>query len=181
MLVSFFSPAQAGLVKRREFDMKRTLGSFTILFLGLAAIPTIAPAQEPNGLVGVWFAEVIPIDCSTRLVIPNAPVFRGLYMFGHDGSLTNEAAFPVVTARRSSGLGAWQHTQAQMYNGTFRFFRYSNADGTFQTMRKVTTTIVLNGDHFISFDLFQDFDADNNPISGVGTSGCNAVTGTRQQ
>jgi hypothetical protein len=100
-------------------------------------------------------------------------------MFGHDGSLTNEAGFLVPNPRRSSGLGAWRHTQGQMYAGTFRFFRY-NADGSFLVLRKVTTTIVLNGDQFVSMDVLQDLDADNLPISTVGSSGCNTVTATRQ-
>src|SRR4029077_16933777 len=80
--------------------MKRIFGSCTILFLSLLALQTMAPAQDTSslgvsGLEAIWYAEVTPIDCHTHLVIPNAPVFRGLYMFGHDGSLTNEAAFPV--------------------------------------------------------------------------------------
>jgi hypothetical protein len=159
--------------------MKRTFGSCTILFLGLAAMQMIASAQATPGLDGIWYADVTPVDCNTGLVIPNAPTFRGLYMFGHDGSLTNEAAFPVPNPRRSSGLGAWGHTQGQMYAGAFRFFRY-NPDGSFLTLRRVTTTIVLNGDHFVSMDIFQDFDADNHPISAAGSSGCNTVAATRQ-
>ena len=159
--------------------MRRTFGISTILFLGLTAAK-FASAQETNGMEGIWYAIVTPVDCTSLLAIPNAPTFRGLYMFGHDGSLTNEAAFPVVSLRRSSGLGAWRHTQAQAYNATFRFFRYSNTDGTFQTLRTVFTNITLAGDHFTSIDMFQDFDADGNPISGPGTSGCNVVAATRQ-
>jgi hypothetical protein len=163
--------------------MKRIFGNCTIFFLGLAALLTIASAQDtngldPNGLEGIWWGVVTPIDCHSRLVLPNAPSFRALYMFGHDGSLTNEAAFPVPN-HRSSGVGAWRHTQGQMDMGTFRFFRY-NDDGSFQTLREVTTTIVLSGDRFFSFDMFQDFDADNHLIPTAGSSGCNAVTATRQ-
>jgi hypothetical protein len=164
--------------------MKRIFGSCTILFLALVALQTIASAQETsssgtNGLEGIWYADVTPVDCHTGLVIPNAPSFRALYMFGHDGSLENEAAFPVPNPRRSSGLGAWRHAQGQMHAGTFRFFRY-NDDGSFLVLRKVTTTIVLNGDQFFSMDIFQDFDADNHPISTIGSSGCNTVTARRQ-
>jgi len=145
----------------------------------MAAMQTIASAQETPGLEGIWYAVVTPVFCQTGLVIPNAPTFRGLYMFGHDGSLTNEAGFLVSTPQRSSGLGTWRHTQAQMYSGAFRFFRY-NADGSLQVLRRVATTIVLDGDQFVSMDKFQDFDADNHPISAVGSSGCNTVTATRQ-
>jgi hypothetical protein len=159
--------------------MKRIFGSCTILFLGLVALQTIASAEDTGGIEGTWFHIVTPVDCHTGLVIPNAPSFRGLYMFGHDGSLTNEAAFPVPSPRRSSGLGYWRHTQGQMHTATFWFFRYKD-DGSFLALRKVTTTIVLNGDRFFSMDIFQDFDADNHPVSTTGSSGCNTVTATRQ-
>ncbi|MBZ5623078.1 MAG: hypothetical protein LAQ69_30800 [Acidobacteriia bacterium] len=154
----------------------------TILVLALAATQTIVSAQETPGLEGVWFADVTAVDCQTGAVIPNVMPFRGLYMFSHDGSLTNEAAFFVPnTPRRSSGLGTWRHTQDHTYTAAFRFFRYNNLDGSFLVMRKVTTTIVLNGDHFTSMDRFQDFDANNNPISSVGSTGCNIVTAIRLQ
>ncbi len=159
--------------------MKRLFGSCTILFLGIVALQAVAPAEEAPGLDGVWFATVTPIDCTTHMILPNAPAFRGLYMFGHDGSLTNEAAFPVPNLR-SSGVGAWRHTQAQMYTGAFRFFRYA-PDGSFLTLRLVTSSITLDGDHFVSTDKFQDFDANNNPVTPApGTSGCNVVMATKQ-
>lgn len=157
---------------------KRIFGSCTLfVVLSFAAALTSASAQETPGLEGVWFSDITPVDCQTGAVIPNAPIFRGLNMFSHDGSFTNEAAFPVPTARRSSGLGTWRHTQAQTYTSTFRFFRY-NADGSFLAMRKVSITIVLNGDQFTSFDKFQDFDADNNPLP---TTGCNIERAIRVQ
>ena len=149
--------------------------SCTILVLGLGVIQTVASAQETPGLEGVWFANVVAVDCQTGAVIPNVTPFRGLYMFGHDGSLTNEAAFLVPSPRRSSGLGIWRHAQAQTYTSTFRFFRY-NPDGSFLVMRRVTSTIVLNGNELTSIDKFQDFDASNSPISSTG---CNVVSATR--
>ena len=157
--------------------MKRIFGSCIVLVMALAATQSIALGQETPGLEGTWFADVTPVDCQTGAVIPNVLPFRGLYMFGHDGSLTNEAAFLASSPRRSSGLGAWRHAQAQTYTGAFRFFRY-NADGSLMVMRRVATTILLNGDQFTSFDKFQDFDANNNPLP---TTGCNIVTATRVQ
>lgn len=149
---------------------KRIFGSCTLfLVVGFAAALTTASAQETPGLEGVWFAHITPVDCQTGNVIPNAPSFRGLNMFSHDGSLTNDAAFPVPTLLRSSGLGTWQHTQAQTYTLAFRFFRY-NADGSFAAMRRVTQTLVVNGDQYTSVDHFQDFDLNNNPLP---TTGCN--------
>jgi hypothetical protein len=156
---------------------KRVLRNCAILALALAATQEIAPAQETPGIEGVWFADVTAVDCQTGAVIPNVMPFRGLTMFSHDGSMTNEAAFLVASPRRSSGLGAWQHTQGRTYTATFRFFRY-NADGSFMVMRKVTQTIVLNGDQYTSVDKFQDFDANNNPISSMG---CNIETAIRLQ
>ena len=144
--------------------------------LALAATQTRVSAQATPGLDGSWFAVVIPTDCQTFTPITGAPSFRGLYLFGHDGSLTNEAAFLVANPRRSSGLGTWRHTQAQSYAGTFQFFRY-NPDGSFLSLRKVTTMIVLNGDQFTTKDMFQDFDANNVPTQSTG---CNIVVATRQ-
>jgi len=95
----------------------------------------------------------------------------------HDGSLTNDAAFPVPTLLRSSGLGTWQHTQAQTYTLSFRFFRY-NDDGSFAAMRRVAQTLVVNGDQYNSVDRFQDFDLNNNPLP---TTGCNIENAVRVQ
>src|SRR5215469_13706292 len=106
---------------------KRTFLSGAILILGLAAMQAVASAQEP-GLEGLWLANVTNVDCQTKQ--PQAVTFRALYMFGHDGSFTTEAAFFMPSPRRSSGLGAWQHTQGQAYTSTFWFFRY-NPDGSF--------------------------------------------------
>ena len=157
--------------------MKRLiLRGCMLAVLALAATQTRVSAQATPGLDGTWFAVVIPADCQTFAPIPGAPTFRGLYLFGHDGSLTNEAAFLVANARRSSGLGTWRHTQAQSYAGSFQFFRY-NPDGSFLSLRKVTTTIVLNGDQFTTKDMFQDFDANNVPTQSTG---CNIVVATRQ-
>jgi len=162
--------------------------SCTILVLGFAATQTIASAQERRdaeetpGIEGVWFAIVTPVDCNTHQVIPNAVSFRGLNMFSHDGSFTNDAAFLVPNIPpRGAGLGRWQHTQGQMYTATFQFFRYK-PDGSFLVMRQVTLkTIMLNGDQFTSFDQFQDFDANLNPITSVGSQGCNIETARRLQ
>ena len=104
--------------------MKRTFGSCTILFLGLAAMPDDCCRRRGArpGLDGVWFADVTPADCGSFLIIPGAPTFRGLYMFGHDGSLTNEAAFPAASSRPLilSAVPAWAPgdiPKAQMLHG----------------------------------------------------------------
>jgi hypothetical protein len=69
-----------------------------------------------------------------------------------------------------------------MYTAAFRFFRYNNPpDNSFLAMRRVSIVIALNGDQFTSVDMFQDFDKDNMPMSGVGSSGCNTVSAYRVQ
>jgi hypothetical protein len=154
-----------------------------------AATLTSASAQEKPGLEGVWFAIITPANCDTHLPLPSTVPpgpFRGLNMFSHDGSMTNEAAFFMQgIARRSGGLGSWRHTQGQNYTATFRFFRYKD-DGTFLSIRRVTLkTIALSGDQFISFDEFQDFDDFDRPQQpipgGQPTSGCNIENATRVQ
>lgn len=145
------------------------------LVLGLAAMQIAASAEETPGVEGVWLANITPVDCQTGAVIANAVPFVGLYMFGHDGSLTNEAAFRVSNPLRSSGLGTWEHTQGHTYTSTFRFFRY-NPDGSFLSRRDVTLTILLNRANYTSTDRFQDFDANDKPLPAMG---CNIETGTR--
>jgi hypothetical protein len=155
---------------------KSILRGSMLAVLALTAMHTRVSAQATPGLDGTWFAVVVPTDCQNFDPIPGAPTFRGLYLFGHDGSLSNEAAFLMANPRRSSGLGTWRHTQAQSYAGSFQFFRY-NPDGSFLSLRKVTTAIVLSGDQFTTKDMFQDFDANNVPTQSTG---CNIVVATRQ-
>ncbi len=144
-----------------------------ILVLALAASLATASAQDGPGLQGTWFANVTNIDCQSKVPLSS---FRALYMFGHDGSYTTEAAFFAPSPRRSSGLGSWQHAQAQSYTAVFWFFRY-NADGSFLATREVTQTIQLNGDQFTSFDQFTEYDANDR----VTSTGCAASIGKRAQ
>jgi hypothetical protein len=167
---------------------KQIFSSCTMFFaIGLAANQTLASAQETPGLEGVWLAVVTPVDCVTQVPIKDALSFRGLNMFNRDGSMTNDAAFlvpPNPIARRGAGLGGWRRTQGQTYTATFWFFRYSNIDGAFLSMRRVTlVTVNLQGDQFTSFDMFQDFDAQTppQPISMPGSTGCNIEHATRVQ
>jgi hypothetical protein len=152
---------------------KRILGSCTMLVLGLAAMQTVASAQETPGLEGIWIANVTNRDCQTGAP---GPAFRALYMFSHDGSLTTEAAFFAPSPRRSSGLGAWRHTQGNTYAAQFWFFRY-NPDGSFFSTREVTVTIELHGDQFTTMDKVEEYDAGGRLIS----TGCAASTAARPQ
>jgi hypothetical protein len=157
--------------------MKRILGSCTILLLGLVATQTIASAQATPGLEGVWSGEITPVNCQTGMPIDALP-FHVLHMFGHDGSFTNESANLVATpaSRRSSGVGHWQHTQAQTYTAAFQFFVY-NPDESFMLLRRVSLTITLAGDSFTSVNQVQDFDWYNQLVS----MGCTISTAKRIQ
>jgi hypothetical protein len=167
--------------------MKRIFGNCTmILVLGLAAMQTLASAQDNQGengpgLTGVWWTVVTPITCTTPHQDTGPSIIRGLHMFGQDGSFTSEAAFLVANIPpRSGGVGRWQHTQDHTYAARFQFFRYKPADGSFMVMRQVTLLpIVLNGNQFTSIDQVQDFDKDLVPIPG--TASCNRETAIRLQ
>ena len=50
---------------------KRVFQSCTILVLGLAAIQTVASAQETPGIEGVWFADVTAVYPIKRLCKEN--------------------------------------------------------------------------------------------------------------
>jgi hypothetical protein len=153
--------------------MKKSIFRGAILVIGLAASLAIASAQDTPGLEGTWFANVTNIDCQSSTPIST---FRALYMFSHDGSYTSEAAFFAPSPRRSSGLGAWQHSQAHTYSAIFWFFRY-NPDGSFFSTREVTQTIQLNGDQFSSMDKVTEYDANDHVIS----TGCAVSIGKRAQ
>jgi len=113
--------------KLEGMNIKRLiLVSCTMAVLGFSAIQTVAFAQETPGIDGAWIGNVIAADCQPpHTPLPNAVPFRALYMFGHDGSLTTEAAFFVPIPPRSSGLGTWRHTQGQTYASKFWFFGIS--------------------------------------------------------
>jgi hypothetical protein len=144
-----------------------------ILVLGVAAMQTVASAQATPGIEGLWIANVTNRDCQTGA---SGATFRALYMFIHDGSVTTEAAFFTPSPRRSSGLGAWRHLQANTYASAWWFFRY-NPDGSFLSMREITQTIELNGDQFTTVDKVEEYDANGNLIS----TGCATSVATRAQ
>jgi hypothetical protein len=157
--------------------MKRFLVTCTMTVLCFAAIQTVAFAQQTPGIEGVWTGNVVAADCQPpHTPLPNAIPFRALYMFGHDGSFTSEAAFSVPIAPRSSGLGSWRHTQGQMYASKFWFFRYKT-DGSFLSFREITQTIQLNGNQFFTFDQIEEYDANNQ----LTFSGCAVSTESRAQ
>jgi hypothetical protein len=155
---------------------KHIFSYILVFFVGLGATQAAAWAQDTPGLDGVWRAEVFPADCQTGAILSNT-FFLGLNMFGHDGSFTNDAAFQTSTPRRGVGVGSWQHTQGHAYTLSFQFFRY-NADGSFLALRKVTAALVLNGDQYATFDKFQDYDINNNPLPATG---CNVERAARVQ
>ena len=155
---------------------RRILVTCTMTVVCFSVIQTVASAQETPGIDGTWIGNVVAADCTSHMPLPNAVPFRALYMFGHDGSLTTEAAFFVPVPTRSSGLGAWRHTQGQTYASKFWFFRYK-ADGSFLAFREITQTIQLNGDQFTTFDRIEEYDAND----VLTFSGCAVSTLNRAQ
>jgi hypothetical protein len=157
--------------------MKRSiLVTCTMTVVCFSVLQTVASAQETPGIDGIWIGNVVAADCTSHMPLPGAVPFRALYMFGHDGSLTTEAAFFVPIAPRSSGLGAWRHSQGQTYASKFWFFRYK-ADGSFLAFREITQTIQLNGDQFTTFDRIEEYDAND----VLTFSGCAVSTLHRAQ
>jgi hypothetical protein len=111
--------------KQEERYMKRRiLVSCMMTVVCFSVVQSVASAQETPGIDGIWIGNVVAADCTSHMPLPGAVPFRALYMFGHDGSLTTEAAFFVPVAPRSSGLGTWKHNQGQTYASKFWFFRY---------------------------------------------------------
>jgi hypothetical protein len=151
-----------------------------ILALGIAATLTIALTQETPGMEGAWISNVTIAECQTGAPIGD-PFIRILYLFSHDGSLTNEPGFlppspPEPATRFSSGLGAWQHAQAQTYNAKLRFWVF-NPDNSIAKMAVVTKTIELSGGVFTARSVVQDFNVSGTPVSQM----CVAEIATRAQ
>jgi hypothetical protein len=158
--------------------MKRIFGSCTILLLGLAATQVIASAQATPGLEGVWISNVTPINCQTGAPLAPAANVRLLYLFNHDGSVTDEPGFlpPTNGLRLSSGLGTWRHAQAQTYDFKLWLWVY-NPDNSIAVMAVFTKTIELSGNVFTSKGVRQDFNVNGTLVS----QSCIAEIATRAQ
>jgi hypothetical protein len=145
--------------------MKRMFGSCTILLVTLAAgTQTIASAQETPGMEGAWISNVTAVDCQTGAFITSTA--RLLYLFNHDGSVTDVSAYvaPVTGPRLSAGLGTWRHAQSQTYDFKLRLWVY-NPDNSIALMAVFTKTIELNGDIFTSKGVRQNFDVNGTLVS----------------
>ncbi|MBZ5624172.1 MAG: hypothetical protein LAQ69_36560 [Acidobacteriia bacterium] len=165
--------------------MKRMFSNCTmVLALGLAAMQTMASAQEKRddaetpGIEGVWISNVTPINCQTGAPLAPAANVRLLYLFNHDGSVTEEPGFlpPTSGLRLSSGLGTWRHAQAQTYDAKLRLWVY-NPDNSIALMAVFTKTIELSGDVFTGKGFRQDFNVNGTLVS----QSCIAEIATRAQ
>ncbi len=140
----------------------------TLLTLGFAASQTILPAQERNGLEGIWSVSVNVTNCQTGAQIRTV---ASLQQFRPDGSIIETAN----TASRGMSEGVWGSTDEKNVAALYWFFRF-NPDGTFASRASVTDKIVLgsNGE-FTSTGIVLDYDANGKLL----TTGCFTHTATR--
>jgi hypothetical protein len=93
-----------------------------LLTLGFAASQTILPAQERNGLEGIWSVSVNVTNCQTGAPIRTVV---SLQQFRPDGSVIETAN----TASRGMSEGVWGYGGDNNVGALYWFFRY-NPDGT---------------------------------------------------
>jgi hypothetical protein len=94
-----------------------------LLTLGFAASQTILPAQERNGLEGIWSVSVNVTNCQTGAPIRTV---ASLQQFRPDGSMIETAN----TASRGISEGVWGSADDKNVAASYWFYRY-NPDGTF--------------------------------------------------
>ena len=139
-----------------------------LLTLGFAASQTILPAQERNGLEGIWSVSVNVTNCQTGAPIRTVV---SLQQFRPDGSVIETAN----TASRGMSEGVWGSADEKNVAALYWFYRY-NPDGTFASRANVTDKIVLGSNgQFTSTGIVLDYDANGKLL----TTGCFTHTATR--
>ena len=147
---------------------QRMFRIFILLTLGFAASQTILPAQERNGLEGIWGVSVTVTNCQTGAPIRTV---ASLQQFRPDGSMIETAN----TASRGISEGVWGSGRDNDVAALYWFYRY-NPDGTFASRASVTDKIVLDSNgRFTSSGVVVDYDANGNLL----TTGCFTHTATR--
>lgn len=140
------------------------------LFAGSPSVPA-AEAQRPQATIaGVWDSAVTITNCNGT-VLAN---FRGLGLFGADGSLEQTNNMPPTLGK--IGLGLWHSLGQQHYTATFEFFRF-DATGAYLGTQMVSRDIQLDraGNSFTSTIAFTSYD----PNGAVVASGCGTETSVR--
>ena len=100
---------------------QRMFRNCILLTLGFAASQTILPAQERNGLEGIWSVSVNVTNCQTGAPIRTV---ASLQQFRPDGSVIETAN----TASRGMSEGVWGSADEKNVAALYWFFRY-NPDG----------------------------------------------------
>jgi hypothetical protein len=85
--------------------------------------------------------------------------------FIRGGSLVDTTAAPTST--RGPGFGRWHYVKGSEFTATFRFFLY-NPDGSFAGVRRVSRTILVDGDNLTSVVNIEVFD----PNDGLVSTAC---------
>jgi hypothetical protein len=139
-----------------------------LLTLGFAFSQTILPAQERNGLEGIWSVSVTVTNCQTGAPIRTV---ASLQQFRPDGSLIETAN----TAARGISEGVWGYAGDNNVAALYWFYRYK-PDGTFASRASATEKIVLGSTgQFTSSGVVVDYDANGNLLM----TGCSTQTATR--
>jgi len=139
-----------------------------LMLLGFAASQTFLPAQERNGLEGVWSVSVTVTDCQTGAPIRTV---ASLQQFRPDGSMVETAN----TASRGISEGVWGYAGHRTVAAQYWFYRY-NADGSFASRASITDKIVLGSEgQFTSSGMVLDYDASGNLLD----TGCFTHTARR--
>jgi hypothetical protein len=133
-------------------------------------IPAFAqPAQEQQGIEGVWDVRVTVVQCDTGIAIHTA---RAIVRYIDGGSF----AEIIANSLESAGLGTWRHLRGKNYTAVDRFFVFK-ADGSFagtqETMRDIELS--TNADEYTGTATSEFF----NPADQVISTGCATSTATR--
>jgi hypothetical protein len=127
------------------------------------------PAQEQQGIEGVWDVRVTVVQCDTGVAIHTA---RAIVRYIDGGSFAEITANPL----NSAGLGTWRHLRGRNYTAVDRFFAFK-ADGSFAGTQETTRDIELatNADEYTGTATSEFFNAADQVIS----TGCATSTATR--
>jgi hypothetical protein len=126
------------------------------------------PAQEQQGIEGVWDVRITVVQCDTGQAILTG---RAMLMYIDGGRLTSVGD----NFLHSASLGTWQHLRGRNYTAVDRFFVF-NADGSFAGTQETTRDIELSSaDEYTATVTFEFF----NPADQLIRSGCATSTATR--
>ena len=127
------------------------------------------PAQEQQGIEGVWDVRVTVVQCDTGVAIHTA---RAIVRYIDGGSF----AEIIADSLESAGSGTWRHQRGRNYTAVDRFFVFK-ADGSFAGTQETARDIELNtnADEYTGTATSEFFNAADQLVS----TGCATSTATR--